>query len=214
MAVSEKWEWFCGDNSSDINWTNDSVLGNSCLIDAVDLTPQIAFSIIILLLLLVLAYCTRFKNAQTHHLLRFPGHEVRWILLIALVILLAGSIAEGILSDVSYTSQSTQPHLYLPQCCAFLATIIVMSCYQHMELWQARHLLWLIALYWLSSFATQTLRIISLEYLNVEELMNVESLVEVARYDFSLALMIVYGLLFLVDINAIRIKVSLFLHHL
>ena len=218
MGVSEKWEWFCGINSSDITsideeWTRDSVLSNSCFVDALDTIPQIIFTLAALILLLILAYCTRFRNAQTQHLLRFPGHEVRWILLIALLILLAGSIAEGILSDASYgKSQATQPHLYLPQCCAFVATIAVIFCYQHMEVWQAPHLLWLLIAYWIASFATQTLRIFSLDYQFAEGLdertVNVTSVIEVARYDFTLALMVVYGLLFLVEINALRLKVS------
>ena len=214
MGVSEKWEWFCGINSSDISsideeWTTDSVLSNSCFVDALDTIPQIVFTVVSLFVILILAYCTRFRNAQTQYLLRFPGHEVRWILLIASLILLAGSIAEGILSDASYKSQATQPHLYLPQCCAFIATIAVIFCYQHMELWQAPHLLWLITAYWIAAFATQTLRIFSLDYQFAEGLLNVDSRIEVARFDFTLALMVVYGLLFLVEINAIRLKVSI-----
>ena len=208
MGVSERWEWFCGVNSSDISSIDDSVLSNSCFVDAMDTIPQVVFTFVALISILILAYCTRFRNAQTQHLLRFPGHEVRWILLIALLILLAGSIAEGILSDASYgKSQATQPHLYLPQCCAFIATIAVIFCYQHMEVWQAPHLLWLLIAYWIASFATQTLRIFSLDYQFAEGLVNVNSLVEVARFDFTLALMVVYGLLFLVEINAVRLKV-------
>ena len=220
MAISDEWEWFCGVNSTDIDtngqvWTTDNattkddILGNSCLVDAIDTVAHVAFIVIGLGLILILAYCTRLKRAQTQHLIRFPGHGVRWLFLCGLVIILAGSVGEGILTDASYGDlQPSQPHLYLPQCCALIATLVCMTTYQYMEVWQAVHMQWLIVLYWICAFVTQILRLFSLEYQQVETLVEVDSLVEVARFDFTLAILVFYVLLIVVDLYAIIIKVS------
>ncbi|XP_072024990.1 ATP-binding cassette sub-family C member 9-like [Amphiura filiformis] len=203
MAVSDTWEWYCGVNSTDIedsqSLTKENVLGSPCLVDGLDTLAHLVFVICALLLLLVFK-CTHYNNGDTKFLLRFPGHELRCIFLIASLILLAGSIGEGILTDATYDSP-TQPHLYLPQCGAILGTIAAMACYQHMEMWlQAGYILWVVLLYWICAFTTQTVRLLNLQYLDLGS-------VEIARFDFTLALMVVYGVLILLDINAIRSKV-------
>ena len=209
MAVSETWEWFCGANSTDIDFgntheslTNDSFLGYPCLIDGVDTIPHIFFAVLASLLIFLLSVCTQLNNTQSKYLLRYPGHELRWLLLIASFILLAGSVGEGILTDSTYeSSRATQPHLYLPQCCAIIATIVAMAFYQHIEMWQSGHMLWFVLLYWGFAFGAQTLRLLSLQDLDV-------GTVDTARFDFTLALLVVYGLLILLELNAIRAKVS------
>ena len=209
MAVSETWEWFCGTNSTDIDfenahesWTNDSFLSYPCLIDGVDTIPHIFFAVFALLLILLLSVFTQLNKTQSKYLLRYPGHELRWLLLVVSFILLAGSIGEGILTDSTYeSSRATQPHLYLPQCCALIATVVAMAYYQHLEMWQSGHMLWFVLLYWGFALGAQTLRMLSLQELNV-------GTVDTARYDFTLALMVAYGLLILLELNAIRAKVS------
>ena len=214
MAVSDKWEWFCGVNSSDLDlqgnqtWTKDNVLGSPCLVDGLDTLPHLIFVIGASLLLLILSICTQYKNNDSKFLLRFPGHKLRWVLLVISFILLAGSLGEGVLTDSTYDSiQPTQPHLYLPQCCALIGIVVSMAWYQHAEMWQAGHMLWIVSLYWICAFSTQAVRLFSLQHLDLGS-------VEIARFDFTMALMVVYGLVFLLDVNAIRAKVSNNITHL
>lgn len=209
MEVSESWEWFCGGNysatefyaaNSTINST-DNILGTPCVVNGLDVFPHFIFAVFALLLILFLSCCTKFKTVNPAHLLRFPGHAPRSVCLVVLFILLAGSLGEGILTDATF-AQPTQPHLYLPQCCAIIALFVGLALYQHMEMWSASNLVWAVVIYWICALATQTIRMLSLEYLDKDS-------IEVARFDFTLALIIVYFLLILLDLNVIRARVSI-----
>ncbi|XP_072028464.1 ATP-binding cassette sub-family C member 9-like [Amphiura filiformis] len=180
--------WFCGLNKS--SGEDDLTLGNTCRVDALDLILQFVSTIVFFVILLI-GVCL--KVSQPLCVTKFPAHTCRWLLLVGLLILLLGSLAEGIITDSTFdNNESTKPHLYLTQCFAILVTLGTYYCLQLAEMYRLKSLLMGISVYWICSLSMQTLRLLSLQELDAP-------LSDLARSYFTTAMIVIYGILFLLN---------------
>ncbi|XP_038076863.1 ATP-binding cassette sub-family C member 9-like [Patiria miniata] len=205
-----KWEWFCGTNSTDMNHDDlDVWIGDSCLVHGVSTIPHISF-IVVFSLALVLLRC--FQNKVNADYLGVglavcsPGNRlhdsVRWLIGLGSLIVLAAAIGEGVLTDETYRAwqQSTQPHYYAPSAAAFIAMVLSLVYYHHMELWQIPSMSILLLIYWILALIGESLRLANLQN---QELVDVQ----VFRFDLTVIMLVFYSALLLLEINLVRIKV-------
>ncbi|XP_072028478.1 ATP-binding cassette sub-family C member 9-like [Amphiura filiformis] len=185
--------WFCGLNKS--SGEDDLTLGNTCRVDALDLILQFV-STIVLCVILLIGVCL--KVPQPLCITKFPAHTCRWLLLVGLLILLLGSLAEGIITDSTFdNNESTKPHLYLTQCFAILVTLGTYYCLQLAEMYRLKSLLMGISVYWICSLSMQTLRLLSLQEMDAP-------LSDTARFYFATAMIVIYGVLLLLNCFVIQ----------
>ena len=202
------WYWLCGVNSTDLDDSGSFVLkkvsGNTCFIDLLDVLPHLWFILTAASVLLALTCFVRFKHSwRSDYILRFPGHILRWLISIFLLICLFASLAEGILTDETYIQSlgGSQPHLYIPPITALMACIISLVYYHHMEVWQAGGMAFVSLLYYATAALGEIGKLINLHDAK-------QNSVEIARFDLSILQLICYSLLILLDINVIRCKVG------
>ncbi|XP_038067008.1 ATP-binding cassette sub-family C member 9-like [Patiria miniata] len=202
--MDEKWEWFCGVNSSYIeeplDWYDD-VRNNTCFVDGLVTIPHAAFLLLSSLILLVLGCCTSYRRVHTKYLLVYPGHSLRWLVSVLLLVMIIASIGEGIMTDETYQAwkQPTQPHLYIHSIVAFVAVGVSLIYYHHMELWQVPAMSGVLLVYWLFSLFNEVLRILSLEYQHEVD-------VHIVIFDVTLIKLVGYIVLILIEANVIRTK--------
>ncbi|XP_071805798.1 ATP-binding cassette sub-family C member 9-like [Asterias amurensis] len=196
--VTEEWEWFCGRNTSYLNTPLDEWVNNTCFINGVSLLPHAGFIALSSLLLFVFGCCSSYRKIKTKYILTFPGHSLRWIVSILTLLLLGASIGEGVLTDETYKAwqQPTQPHLYMHGAGAFLACVFSLIYYHHMELWQAPFMSFLLLGYWATAAGGEALRMSNLVYQNQIDF-------NVLRFDLTVALLVCFGLLFLIEVYVI-----------
>ena len=210
--MDTKWEWFCGINSS---YTVESlefygnVYNNTCLIDGLVTIPHTAFLLLASVVLLVVGCFTSYRRVHTKYLLVYPGHSLRWLVSVLLLIIILASIGEGIMTDETYQAwkQPTQPHLYIHSIVAFVAVVISLVYYHHMELWQLPAMSVLLLVYWVFSLGNEVLRMLNL---GLQEDVDVH----VVIFDLTLIKLAIYSVLIVLEMNVIREKVNLlgFIH--
>ena len=204
--MDPKWEWFCGQNSSFIegsfDWYGD-FRNNTCLIDGLVTIPHAAFLLLASLILLVLGCFSSYRRVHTKYLLVYPGHSLRWLVSILLLVIILASIGEGIMTDETYQAwkQPTQPHLYIHGIVAFVAVVISLVYYHHMELWQISAMSEVLLVYWVFSLGAEILRMLSLECQN---LITVNTVI----FDLTIIKLAIYLVLILLEVNVIRTKVT------
>ncbi|XP_038066901.1 ATP-binding cassette sub-family C member 9-like [Patiria miniata] len=202
--MDSRWEWLCGVNSSYIeeplDWYDD-VRNNTCFVDGLVTIPHATFLLLSSLILLVLGCCTSYRRVHTKYLLVYPGHSLRWLVSVLLLVLIVASIGEGIMTDETYQAwkQPTQPHLYIHSIVAFVAVGISLVYYHHMELWQVPAMSGVLLVYWLFSLSNEVLRMLSLEYQGYID-------VHVVVFDLTLIKLAIYLVLVLIEFNVIRTK--------
>ena len=203
--MDRKFEWFCGTNSfytdDSLGWFSD-VRNNTCLVDGLVTIPHAAFLLLSSLILLVLGCFTSYRRVHTKYLLVYPGHSLRWLVSVLLLVIVLASIGEGIMTDQTYQAwrQPTQPHLYIHAIVAFVAVGISLVYYHHMELWQLPAMSVLLLAYWLLSLGAEVLRLLSLEY---QRQININIVI----FDLTVIKLAIYLVLTLVEANVIRTKV-------
>ena len=205
--MDSKWEWFCGVNSSymdeSMDWYDD-FRNNTCLVNGLGTIPHAAFLLLSSLVLLLVGCCTGYRRIHTKYLLVYPGHSVRWLLTILLLVLVLASIGEGVMTDETYQAwqQPSQPHLYVPSIVAFLAVAMSLVYYHHMELWQLPSMSLLLFLYWLFSLCNEVVRMVALSR---DDAAHVNLII----FDLTLMKLAIYVVLCLLEANVIREKVIL-----
>ncbi|XP_022081586.1 ATP-binding cassette sub-family C member 9-like [Acanthaster planci] len=203
--MDAKWEWLCGVNSSYITESQDrwyeDIRNNTCKVDGLVTIPHAAFLLLSSVVLLVLGCCTSYRRIHTKYLLIYPGHSLRWLISVLLLVVILASIGEGIMTDETYRawSQPTQPHLYIHSIVAFVAVVMSLVYYQHMELWQVPTMSILLLVYWVFTLCNEVLRILSLEYQGHID-------VNVVIFDLTIIKLAIYLVLILVELNVIRTK--------
>ncbi|XP_033648066.1 ATP-binding cassette sub-family C member 9-like [Asterias rubens] len=200
--MDPEWEWFCGINSSYTNESLDwyhNVRNNTCLVNGVGSISHGIFIILFSLILLVVGCCTKYRQVNTKHLLVYPGHSIRWLISALLSVILLASIGEGVMTDETYQvlNQPTQPHLYVHSVLSFIAVLVSLIYYHHMELWQIPIMSPLLFLYWLSSLGHEIFRVLSLEYQNQDD-------VNIVLFDLTVIKIVIYFFLMIIELNVIR----------
>lgn len=214
-TITDKWEWFCGVNSTDLDsfidftWEEDQVLNNTCLVDAFVAAPQ-AISILVFSVFLLLLKLSCYRIRSSRYLLRYPGHSFKWLITSLLFVVLIASIGEGILTDESYPSSSygTQPHFYIAPSTAFIGLALSLTFYQMMEVWDAPYMVFLLILYFAVSVAAETSQLLNLLYQQDDILNAGQSLTAIMKFDLVLVRLTFYSLLLLLDLNLVRAKVG------
>ena len=210
-------DWICGtnytqpvlqdnlkENSSGLSGFNEKILQNTCLVDTLTAIPHALAIILFPLVLICIRCCVGLKGTiNTRYLLKFPGHGRRWLSTLMLIIILVGSAVEGALTDARfrYQSKPTQPHLYIPDACAILATILSILFNHQMEVWRRPKMAWVLVLYWLTAIGANTLYLMHLDYHQLAE-------ANIATFDFAVIIVILHALLLLNEVNVIRLKAS------
>ncbi|XP_038053890.1 ATP-binding cassette sub-family C member 9-like isoform X2 [Patiria miniata] len=181
------------------------LLLNTCLINTLKAVPHALAIIIFPVVLIGTRCCASLKGiGKARYLLKFPGHDWRWVFTFILVGALIGSVVEGVLTEITFHGSSTrpspQPHLYLPDACAILATVLSIVYNQQMEVWQRPQMAWLLFFYWLVSLAVNSLRLVHLAYLQIARL-------TIVTFDMTVITASLHALLFLNEVNVIRLKI-------
>lgn len=229
VQTGEIWQWICGwENSTDLtsfkdfNWdSRDQVLNNTCLIDAFVAAQQTTSILILSAILLVLGFCTNHRTrAESKYLIRYPGHCLKWLVTLVLLIVLLASVGEGVLTDNTYRANdfATQPHLYIAPVTAFLGLSLTLVYYHTMEVWNAPRMALPLIAYWVTSMAAEASQLINLLYRQKDGTLrggdDSVSLVGLMKFDLVLCRLILYGMLLLMDLNVVRKKVSYILWNL
>ncbi|XP_071784145.1 ATP-binding cassette sub-family C member 9-like isoform X2 [Asterias amurensis] len=193
------WDWICGTQESSTVKEDVIRLDNVCLLNGVASISHGIFLILFSLILLVVGCCTKYRQVNTKHLLVYPGHSIRWLISALLLVILLASIGEGVMTDETYQvlNQPTQPHLYVHSVLSFIAVLVSLIYYHHMELWQIPIMSPLLFLYWLSSLGHDIFRVLSLEYQNQDD-------VNIVLFDLTVIKIVIYFILMIVELNVIR----------
>ena len=106
------------------------------------------------------------------------------------------------MTDETYQvlNQPTQPHLYVHSVLSFIAVLVSLIYYHHMELWQIPIMSPLLFLYWLSSLGHEIFCVLSLEYQNQDN-------VNIVLFDLTVIKIVIYFFLMIVELNVIRTEV-------
>ncbi|XP_038067062.1 ATP-binding cassette sub-family C member 8-like isoform X2 [Patiria miniata] len=201
----EKLNWYCGINDSDNlnNFTFDvnHTLYNACFVDLIYTLSHLIFILLGVLVLFILGCCTRIRKEQYRYLIQYPGHNLRWVIYFILFTLVLSQIAESILSELEVQSwEPTRPHLYIPACFVLVASFLSMFFYNKMETWNRHHMSWLLVIYWVLALGIEVIRFLNFYH-------DPEVDFTLLRADLSLAAMVIYTLLLLLELNVIRVKI-------
>ena len=172
MATDEpnRWSWFCRESNNSYGDDLESVeKGNECMVNFATFILHLIFVIIALVILLWRRWCCIFyRDTNSQHLTRWPGHICRWIVTTLLLVCALASIAEGILTEmVRQDDGNPQLQFYLPGCMLFIAIIVSLIYYQFTERWQAPRMTWLLLMYWVFCIISNVWRITLLVRENV-----------------------------------------------
>ena len=188
-------DWFCGSTNGAFNASKTATLADPCYCDAFDLLAHMLGSIVFVLA----SCCVKKPLTEVSTKPKLPLHSYRWILLVAMVVILASLLAEGLLTDASFDGDiPTKPHLYLPPCFALLATVFSSYCLHLAETYPSKSLILVICGYWTCALCVQIVRLISLLDLGI-------SVLETARFFFTSAAIVIYG--FLITLSCLGVQV-------
>uniref|UniRef100_A0A7N5ZZR0 ATP-binding cassette, sub-family C (CFTR/MRP), member 9 n=1 Tax=Anabas testudineus TaxID=64144 RepID=A0A7N5ZZR0_ANATE len=193
MALS-----FCG-NDKGINAysVEEGVLNNGCFVDALNLVPHV-FLLFITFPILFIGWGSQSSKVQIHHntWLHFPGHNLRWILTFSLLFVHICEFAEGIMM-----MDTDHLHLYMPAFMGFVAATTSVVYYHNIETSNFPKLLLVLFIYWVLAFITKSIKLWKYAEYNVGP--------QHLRFCITALLVILYGLLMAVEVNVIRVRVSI-----
>ncbi|XP_061084939.1 ATP-binding cassette sub-family C member 9 isoform X4 [Conger conger] len=188
---------FCGSDRNTSYSVATGVLENGCFVDALNLVPHV-FLLFITFPILFIGWGSQSSKVQIHHntWLHFPGHNLRWMLTFALLLVHVCEIAEGIVSDLYMTTPHL--HLSLPAIMGFIAATTSLVYYHNIETSNFPKLLLALFIYWVLAFITKTIKLGKYWQHHVG--------IQHMRFCITALLVLLYGLLMAVEINVIRVR--------
>ncbi|PVD32870.1 hypothetical protein C0Q70_08317 [Pomacea canaliculata] len=193
---------FCG-SKSDAMRVEDGVLQNECFVDVLNIIPHATISLIGIFIVTVWNHSVMGKlKAKTW--VHFQGHNFRWVLNLALLLVVIFEVAEGVISD-SNDPDSTNYHTFVPQCLAFVGALTAIIYYHKVEIWNSPKFLLALLIYWPSSF--------SLKFLKVFSMYKNDITWRHLKMWLAWTVIILYILLFLVELNLLRLQRYSFFKH-
>ena len=206
-STNQTSSWFCGSASSQIGIQEVANLQQSCLLNGIYCIPHAVF---IILAICVLIY-KRFFHSEVQPLykspekllrLRYPFHDFRWTVFLILVILAFVQVGEGILTDTLVLDGGVHPQFFIPGILAFIATIVLMFCYDYTELWDRPQMLWLQVVYSLAAVVNEKLRFSDLRKIP-------EMNMSILKFDITLLMLMSYLTFIIIDAYLIFNRVSM-----
>ena len=209
------WNKFCGesilDGPNNVSHT-DGLLNISlpaddeCFVNFISAIPHILFLLVSTFTLICLTCCRTYSSVDSTYFRKLPYHTFRWLFLLTFLFLCVCSIAEGILTDLTYQDiATTQPHLYVPQCFVFLAVICSLVHFQHSEVWGAARLSWITLIYWILACIAEVAKLLT--YSNT--LPNEETnLFDIFRVDMAMVSVLVFFVMTFCEFAVVCSKVS------
>lgn len=200
----EKFDWYCGpsvaDNLIGFIWDPEHTVYNACFTNLLETIPHIFLLVFGSLVLCTLLFC---HHSDKHpYLLKYPGHDIRWVLYYPLMVMLVFQLGEGLLTDLIVDSKvETQPQLYVPACLALLAGVLAIIYTHHMEYWELQHMSWVMLVYWFLALGASSVKLVNL--VDDEEVDSSHM-----RYILTIVAVIIYALFFILELNVVRTKVT------
>ena len=173
-----------------------------CIVDGATSILHIVFLIAASAIIIVLHACGK-KPLEKSWVL-FVGHKLRSVLIAVLLALNVVELVEGALSDTLY--EGIHPHLYAPHALAILAAVIAIIYTHSAENYNRPAHLFLLLLYWTAAIAVKAAKIYALVE---KDLSSAHS-----RFNLEIVVIVVYALLFIVEIYSLREQVSSDLIHI
>uniref|UniRef100_A0A8C5PEK2 ABC transmembrane type-1 domain-containing protein n=1 Tax=Leptobrachium leishanense TaxID=445787 RepID=A0A8C5PEK2_9ANUR len=189
---------FCGNTTYNVN---NGVLSNICFLDALNLVPHV-FLLFITFPILFIGWGSQSSKVQIHHntWLHFPGHNLRWVLTFVLLFVHVCEISEGIVSN-----SSVHLHLFMPATVGFIAATTSIIYYHNIETSNFPKLLLALFLYWVLAFVAKTIKLVKYWEKDIR--------LEQLRFCITGAMVVLYGLLMMVEINVIRVRKYVFFNN-
>ncbi len=189
---------FCGTKEHAMS-VRDGVLLNTCFVDVLNMIPHALLSLICIFILTVWNHSVMGK-IKVKTWVHFPGHNVRWIATLALIFLNIVQIAEGVISD-SYDPDTVNYHTFIPQCIATVGTVVSISFYHNVEMWNSPKFLLVLMVYWPSAIILKVIKAFSLYKNNLT--------LEYLKPWLLWMAILAYLVIFVVELNLLRVQVNL-----
>ncbi|XP_070204431.1 ATP-binding cassette sub-family C member 9-like [Littorina saxatilis] len=186
---------FCG-SRSDAMSVKEGVLQNECFVDVLNIIPHATLSLIGIFIVTVWNHSIMGKlKAKTW--VHFQGHNFRWILNLMLLTILIIEVAEGFISDAN-DPDTTNYHAFVPQCLAFLGSLVGIIYYHKVEIWNSPKFLLALLFYWPTSFSLKFLKVFSM-YKNDITWLHL-------KMWLAWVVIALYIALFIVELNLLRLQ--------
>ncbi|XP_072031473.1 ATP-binding cassette sub-family C member 9-like isoform X2 [Amphiura filiformis] len=201
MATEDenRWSWFCHETNISSEAGDDGAYMSECTVNFAAFLLHLLFVIIACLVLIWRRWWCVFREVTSPYLIKWPGHNTRWVLSFILVVLAFASLGEGILTEMARKEPSPQLQFYLPACLLLIATIISMLYYQLAENWKSPGLLWLLLAYWFFCFVINVVRITHLLQENVAG-------IDAAVLWIAVLMLVSYILLLVLEVHLVALE--------
>ncbi|XP_077862231.1 ATP-binding cassette sub-family C member 9-like [Saccoglossus kowalevskii] len=167
-----------------------------CILHFVEAFVHAFFIVLMSIVLVLLGYATNLRYYQATSITLYPRHSLKWMIYIAIFIVLLCGVGEGMLTDLTRNT-TTQPHLYVPQSLALVSAVMSLVYYHHMEYWDRPQLAWLLLVYWISS------TVIELVILN-RLIQHTGFDVNILRFDIIILRTLGYLVCLVLELNLLR----------
>ncbi|XP_006825518.1 ATP-binding cassette sub-family C member 9-like [Saccoglossus kowalevskii] len=145
---------FCG--TTNATTSIDKHVETECIVYFVEAFIHAFFIVLMSIVLVLLGYATNLRYYQATTITLYPRHSLKWMINIAIFIVLLCGVGEGVLTDLTRNT-TTHPHLYVPQSLALVSAVMSLVYYHHMEYWDRPQLSWLLLVYWITSTVIELL---------------------------------------------------------
>ncbi|GAB1608174.1 ATP-binding cassette sub-family C member 9-like isoform X4 [Argonauta hians] len=186
---------FCGSRLDALSVAN-GVLQNDCFIDVLNIIPHcifLLFSVPILIIWSKSVIGTKKVKTWVH----FRVHAFRWVVTMFLIAVNIMEIAEGLTSD-AHDPDSVNYHVFIPPCAALIGSVMSITYYHNVEIWNSPGFLLILLGYWSAAFVLRVFKLISL-YRNHMDFTDL-------RLDLTWIVTVVYGILIFVEMDVLRVQ--------
>ena len=169
-----------------------NILDNECFLDGLEFVPHVLLFLITLPVVILLSKSrNEVKGGPWVH---FPGHTVRWIFTLILMVIHLCEIGEGVIAE--FRDEGPHLHLYLTHCVALIGCIVSIIYYTSIETWNSPRLLLALLIYWIGALTIKCMKLVSLFKKGLS--------VNFVRFNFTWDVVILYTILLLVELNVLR----------
>lgn len=194
-SMSAKTIGFCGSRLDALSVAN-GVLQNDCFIDMLNIVPHCIFLLISVPILIIWSKSViGTKKVKTW--VHFRVHAFRWVTILFLMSLNILEITEGLTSD-AHDPDTVNYHVFVPPLMALMGSIMSITFYHNVEIWNSPGFLLILLGYWASAFVLKILKLISL-YRNNMDWTHI-------RVDFTWIVIVIYAVLIFIEMDVLRIQ--------